>query len=135
MFFLGGLGGAILSFQPVIMMFKGNENEELYILIAAIFGFLLFGILSMYFFKSIIVVSTSIVGSFYFMVGIYFLLKEKTASGGFIRWFDPGDKGFFFFLIIALIGMLIQHGINKMYPEPEEKPEQKSDKPDGQESK
>jgi hypothetical protein len=129
MFFLGGLGGSILIFQPVAMMCQGSKNEALYVLIAAIFGFLLFGILSIYFFRSIVIVSTSIIGSFYFMVGIFTLMENSPGSTRFVQWVDPSDKGFFFFLLIAVIGILIQHGINKMYPEPEDKPDQKGGKP------
>jgi len=120
-FFLGGLGGLILTSRPVALLARGSENENIFTLIAAVVGLLLFGILSIYFFKFIIIVSTSVIGSFSFMVGIYALFKSSKSGSGFVRWLDPSAKGFFFFLLIAFIGILVQHGINKVFPEPEEK--------------
>lgn len=126
-FFLGGLGGLILTSRPVALLARGSENEDLFILIAAVIGLLLFGILSIYFFKFIITVSTSVIGSFNFMVGIYALFENRKSSSELVRWLDPSDKGFFFFLLIAFMGILVQHGINKVFPEPEEKKEAKKE--------
>ncbi len=128
-FFLGGLGGSVLIGNPVALMFNNHENKYMIILAGMIAGFLLFGLLSLYFFKLVIIVSTSLLGSFSMMVGIHYLLLTGGASGQAIEWSDPADKGFPFLLILALIGVLIQHGINKVW-EDKEKPEPAQEKKD-----
>lgn len=134
-FFLGGLGGLILISNPVSMLVREHENSDMYILGAALLGFILFGILSIYFFKFIIIVSTSIIGSFNFMVGIYALFESRKGESGFVKWMDPSDKGFFFFLLISFFGILVQHGINKVFPEAEEKQAEEKKESSGEKQK
>jgi hypothetical protein len=132
-FFLGGLGGAIITAEPVSIMTRGKEDQILSILIAMGIGFVVFGFLSLYFFKLIVTVSTSLVGSFGMMIGSFNMLEKAEASPAVLDWVDPSGKGFGLFLLFALFGILIQHGINKVFPESEEKPGKKDKKQEKQE--
>jgi hypothetical protein len=119
-FFLGGLGGSILISQPVALLAQNNEKQLTFMLLATLVGFLLFGILSLYFFKSIIITSTSLIGAFSFLIGIFVILTNAQPGHAILPWVDPSDKGFFFMLLFAFFGIMIQHGINKVYPDKDE---------------
>ncbi len=115
----------ILAGQPAALLSQGQSNPAIVVGIAMIAGFLLFGILSIYFFKSIVIASTALTGSFALMVGCYGTFKMTGLSESVLTWMDPAGRGFLLLLLFAFFGILIQHGINKVCPDPEEKAKQK----------
>jgi len=122
MFILGGLGGAILLFNPVYILTEGHPNRALWIIVSNIAGFILFGVVSLYFMKLIITISTSLIGSFSFLLGLYSIVKDRGVSYNILRWFDSSDIGFLPFILLTIVGVFIQY---RSHAPADKKPQEK----------
>jgi hypothetical protein len=119
-FIMGGLGGAILVSRPVEMIFVSGPHKTAFAIGGLVVGFLLFGALSIYFFRSIIIVSTSLIGAFYLLIGLHNILQERGAAARVLTWIDPAAQGFLTFLLLAAAGIILQHRYGREYPGPDQ---------------